>query len=670
MITSIKNKDYSFLFQEASDELLRLDSEGKLGDARLTEEEKQYLRENKRFTSLEQYFTRLGTLVSYAENPIKYLMLPLDEPCLEVNANTRTIDIPDNFKKYGASVQGDVIAETLFLRIDRFFDSMDFLETDAYIQWKLKDGTEGASKIPYIDYESEHSKGKLILVWPLTGAITAQEGPVQFSLRFLKRKGSEVVYSWNTIPNSITIKPALKPNVDYATFDDAASLFQLAIKDSEHTSEGDDVTPPSFDAPGKLENISDENTILVKNLEPDNSLVLEGQAWVDDQGRLSYEWEYANLDNSIVAAGDDLNGDSAAYFIKTADENAIENKVYYLEDASATPYGYVELENFEDAKEKGLNIYERLARCEIVPGVGSYSQDPDSDTVTGTYTLKATHKLGFDSKSVEAKVLIPGPEKLNFLSGDEIKEGDVVVGFAGLSQKDLFIDEEDKLTITTSVENDGIVGAQAYESMQYVWTKKDTPESEPAIVRNITTFSKEGEVIATPPTEDTLSLEGATPGWYQVTATSMLNRDTISKASNVIKVTKKPEAPVLTFTPNTEDGNKIYYYHSKLVEGKEVAEDSGIFTETGVVLTIDHEPFKTPTELYSEELIYVWQDGDTTDPITNETEGITIDKNTLTINAVTFDGQIINLVCKVVNKLNDYQSEEALSGTYTINFKK
>ena len=68
------------------------------------------------FTSLEQYFTRLGTLVAHADNPIQYLMLPLDEPCLEVNANTRDITIPADFKKYGVSVQGDVIAETLFLR--------------------------------------------------------------------------------------------------------------------------------------------------------------------------------------------------------------------------------------------------------------------------------------------------------------------------------------------------------------------------------------------------------------------------------------------------------------------------------------------------------------------------------------------------------------------------
>ena len=138
MITSIKNADYSFLFQEASEKLVALHNAGVLKGAQaLTEDEIKYLcptdehgnflkDENgnqiiNRFTSLEQYFTRLGTLISNVDNPIKYLMLPLDEDPLEVDANTRTITVPANFKKSGVGVQGDIIAETLFLRIDRFF---------------------------------------------------------------------------------------------------------------------------------------------------------------------------------------------------------------------------------------------------------------------------------------------------------------------------------------------------------------------------------------------------------------------------------------------------------------------------------------------------------------------------------------------------------------------
>jgi hypothetical protein len=271
MITSIKNADYSFLFKEAGAELLRLNAEHKLSSP-LQEAELAELNEFGRFSTLEKYFTRLGDLVANVDNCIKYLMLPLDEPCLEVDANTRIITIPDGFKKYGAGVQGDVIAETLFLRIDRFFDSMDFMTTTPYIQWKLKNGDEGATPIPYMDYESEHNLGKLILVWPLTGRVTAQEGPVQFSLRFVKKEGEELVYSWNSTTATLNIKQALNPKVEYAEFDDAAVLYKRAIENSKHTSDSDEIEAPSFEAPGFSVGFEKETI----NLNANNSAVLKG----------------------------------------------------------------------------------------------------------------------------------------------------------------------------------------------------------------------------------------------------------------------------------------------------------------------------------------------------------------------------------------------------------
>ena len=45
MITSIKNADYSFLFREASEELLRLHDAGELQEQALNPEELAYLRQ-------------------------------------------------------------------------------------------------------------------------------------------------------------------------------------------------------------------------------------------------------------------------------------------------------------------------------------------------------------------------------------------------------------------------------------------------------------------------------------------------------------------------------------------------------------------------------------------------------------------------------------------------
>jgi hypothetical protein len=651
MITSIKNADYSFLFQEASDELLRLNSLGLLGEDALDDAEKAYLEENGRFTSLEQYFTRLGTLVAHANNPIKYLMLPLDEPCLEVNANTRTIDIPADFKKYGVSVQGDVIAETLFLRIDRYFDAKDFLETDAYIQWKLKDGTEGASKIPYIDFESESHLGKLILVWPLTGKITAQEGAVQFSLRFLKREGNEVVYSWNSIPATITIKQALNPAVDYAEYDDAASLFERAITNSENVSDNEDkpIDAPEFSAPGFTYGFGED----IVHLDPNNSVVLGGQAWVDGQGKLTYTWKYTALDGSPVVEGVNVQGAEAAAFKKTADAAPVEHKVYYIKDDSATPYGYKELPHDRFATTT-VDIFERYAVYNITEGVSPAADTPG--VVTGTYDLIATHKLGFPSKTTKLSVKIPGPEVLEFVSGDDVKNAQTseVIGKAGLSENGTLIANDGKLTLNVEVKNDDVPAA-AYQSMTYLWKKNPDNANEDGMVdveaAHIYDNDSKGHIGET---ADTLELANATPGWYKVYVTSMLNRDNISIESNVARVTNKAVAPTLKYDESAATAIQL---------------SADKFPNRLVEIAIEHEPYATPIELHSDRLIYEWYDEDTL--LTEDTPGISFSENKLLIdgNAIGKDNVMI-IHCYVTNELNGdlSKSEDAHSGNYVVSF--
>lgn len=651
MITSIKNADYSFLFSKAGQLLLDLNDQGKLSTP-LQQAEIDELNEYGRFSSLEKYFTRLGDLVDNAENPIEYLMLPLDEPCLEVDANTRIITIPDGFKKYGAGVQGDVIAETLFLRIDRFFDSMDFMMTEPFVQWKLKNGEQGATPIPYMDYESEHHLGKLIVVWPLTGAVTAQEGPVEFSLRFIKRDGDKIVYSWNSVPASITIKKALNPEVDYVEYDDAASLFKLAIANSEHTSDSDKVDAPSFDAPGYVIGF-DEDII---HLNANNAVTLEGQAWVEGQGHLSYDWQYTNLEGNIVVAGINVQGAETAAFRETADTAAVTNKLYYIQDASATPYGYKELPHnqFASTKEEGIKIYERYAVYKITESVSPAASAPG--VVTGIYKLIAKHKLGFPSATKELSVKIPGPEVLEFVSGDDVKDIDTqeVVGKAGLAANGTLIDANGKLVMSVEVKNDD-APATAYQSMSYKWMKNTTSATAEGM-QEIETHSYDNESDGhVGETVDGLEIaSNAEPGWYKVIVTSMLNRDTESVESNVARVTKAPVAPTLKF-PYDPDTDKV-----DLI-------DANDFLDRQVELKIEHEAYPTPIELHSDKLIYEWYNEDAL--ITKDTPGFTMSENKLIIDGSLFTKQKMVIECYVSNELNGAVSaESSRSGIFMVSF--
>lgn len=85
--------------------------------------------------NLEQFF---GSIQEIAALDSKYLRLPLDEPMFEIDANSRKINVDATpFKANGLSVQGDHLAETVFFKIDRYYDTMDLMNTDIYVNWKM-----------------------------------------------------------------------------------------------------------------------------------------------------------------------------------------------------------------------------------------------------------------------------------------------------------------------------------------------------------------------------------------------------------------------------------------------------------------------------------------------------------------------------------------------------
>ena len=85
--------------------------------------------------NLEQFF---GSIQEIAALDSKYLRLPLDEPMFEIDANSRKINVDATpFKANGLSVQGDHLAETVFFKIDRYYDTMDLMNTDIYVNCKM-----------------------------------------------------------------------------------------------------------------------------------------------------------------------------------------------------------------------------------------------------------------------------------------------------------------------------------------------------------------------------------------------------------------------------------------------------------------------------------------------------------------------------------------------------
>ena len=155
--------------------------------------------------NIEGFF---GNIREIKELDKKYLRLPLDEPLFEIDANSRKITIPNEFRSNGLSVQNDHLAETVFFSIDRYFDYMDLSNTDITINWKM--GSEIGKTKNFI-MSTEIVPGKIIFGWPVNNTVTKKSGSLTFAVEFCKKDENTgaILYDFNTLAASITIKDGL-----------------------------------------------------------------------------------------------------------------------------------------------------------------------------------------------------------------------------------------------------------------------------------------------------------------------------------------------------------------------------------------------------------------------------------------------------------------------------
>lgn len=156
--------------------------------------------------SLEAYYGILQQLVAIKA---EYGVLPLDEPCFEIKANSRSIIIPPDFS---VQVEGDEAAETIFFRINRYFDMTDLRQQQIAIQWENANGDKGYSD-PWITFIDEAADDDyLVFGWAITSiigekkGIASKAGNVSFSVKFYRKENDKIIYSLNTLPAQLTIR--------------------------------------------------------------------------------------------------------------------------------------------------------------------------------------------------------------------------------------------------------------------------------------------------------------------------------------------------------------------------------------------------------------------------------------------------------------------------------
>lgn len=488
-----------------------------------------------KITTLEEYFSWLKSITELSPANKKYTVLPLDEPHFTIDTDSRAISIPAAFKKNGIAVQGDDLAETVYFKVDRYYDYMDLNNCDIYIQWEAPknpkdpkgDVIKGLSAAELRDIESE--PGKLIFDWTISKAITQNPGTLKFSVRFFQWENKEnaendgekiLGYSLSTLTASVSIQTGMNFDleVDPPALDDAGKRIVSRLKNSIIAG-GYAAAMPIFE-----KNLDDTVSYdLDKN--KDNTYDLLVQAYATDTGSISYTWRRQELlsDNTTI----DANGDSTNIeplsgvnvYVEVTDYSNLNSAYAYYwitgsdSDGNAiyTRYPKFELDddgtiigpNEEDAKKEDFALFVKQSKLTVTKS-GIYHAIAENRITNSTTPAESKHVKFLWPTPVDIKTQ-PAPSVILTELEDGTFKGEVFV----------------------EVNNtDGDV--------LYAWEKDD----------NYSIVFDENDANFKPISGEELShIDINEPGRYRVFITNKRNLEELHQMSAICRVTKAPEEP-------------------------------------------------------------------------------------------------------------------------------
>ena len=582
------------------------------------------------FSSLPEYYSHMNDF--FTTEAWKYIFLPLDEKVFEIELNSRNIIVPPAFSRL-VSVQSDQLAEMIVFSVDRYFDYMDLANTSIYVQWRLPDGTENATRIFMIDLSTPD---KIRFAWPISDIITNQNGTVKFSVRFFRIAPStdeddtkKLIYSLNTLESSINIAPAHQATInDEAQVEiqnsDANNLFHNVIINSNYYEEG--VTPPA--QPSFGENISlfkkDGNKLVAvtkANLE-DDTLKLYAEANAADSGTLIYTWYYGDKE---------IESSNANYIINEYEFIPVEAPRTGEGDEAVIDWSLVYRPGQRYYKALSVNpdvadesVFERVANVASSTEPVLYRKYSvltlveGGSEIVGNYCVEAINKVGKHetlNPATSSSCVLSAPNEVKILSKEagDAEDGDLS------ENKNFIVDDVENLSLEVKIKEH----ADSVDVVHYKWLFKDAADEEFVT-----------EKIANTAEDENPNIYVATaPGWYKAEIYSKANRKNSEiVTTKVAKVTKFPEAPKF-IGQDDFDYNDHQYDVDQLLTVK---------TEEFII----EDMASNEDSLTSEKITYQWyakfKGTEEWVPINNTT-------NKLTINAQTKQGLYI---CVATNHLN------------------
>lgn len=145
------------------------------------------------------------------------MMNPDEEPIIQIDADLRTITIPEALKNI--AVVGDHLSETIYFNCPRYFDGEDLSNHTCIIRFINAGNEYGESEA--VDLEPEETTIKF--GWAIDNQATKYSGDIDFTVQF-ETTNNGIQYQWQTTPATLTILPAL--DIDSTISGNNETLFR------------------------------------------------------------------------------------------------------------------------------------------------------------------------------------------------------------------------------------------------------------------------------------------------------------------------------------------------------------------------------------------------------------------------------------------------------------
>lgn len=391
-------------------------------------------------TSIDEYFSVLEILAKVVKTVVsnnkgydaklyndKLFIIPFGENDFVIDANSRKIGVPQEFARNGVGVEGDHFVESLYFTIDRYFDTIDFAQSNimAIVEWINANGEKCYSpawtKILSDDDE------KLIIGWVLTDKATKKAGIVKFSIRLysLDEKG-KLESSFATLVTNVVINPSMNFDLEAAGKDKIEPEFASSGLAHEAVFKRLRSSP----AANKTANDVDLPEYVIRYAKMTNGKIADAGSFnIDDAdaGDIYYVWAKSNSGTiryawSTTGAAFDENATNSYEYVPVSFWD--EGMEYYTKEQVNGEDKYILAEGVTSSTIASGDYYTIMGRA-ILPSNGN---------VTGEYRCLAKNsQYGYtrpeaftdiDGLKDEAykigKITIKGPEDFTFaLSNSE-----------------------------------------------------------------------------------------------------------------------------------------------------------------------------------------------------------------------------------------------------------